>query len=982
MKQLFFCICLGSIAGLCFLTNSEDLSKSAPTQQKLVDQSNRFQNEQLSSHNHDLSRTQNIQPKSGDEKQVFNQNVPNDYKKNYERGNLISNHLASSRFNNSNPFNPEIQNTNQLEKSSKVVSQTLAVDDFQVNDNTGRVDAYSPKVAIDQNGNYVVVWKDYRNNNSDIYGQHFNDKGVRQGSNFKVNDDNGSSSQEDPQIAMDNNGNFIVVWQDERNGNKDIYGQRYNNTGTKESANFLINDDQGGAEQYDQRIAADGSGNFVVVWEDKRMGSNIYAQRYTSSGVKQGTNFLVYQNASYPAISSDVNGNFVVVCNSHGEIYGQRYTMHGVKEDPQFIVTDQISYPNAPAVGMDQKGNFVVAWRCFISMKYGGSYIAAQRYTSSGAKQGTNFEISTNSFIDYSVPEIALDGNNNFLIVWDNTSDIYGQWYINGTQQGSNSLINENGVSSVQEGTGVASNMKGNFVVVWGDARNGNSAIYAQIFTQSHTKQGTNFLVSDETVSLDQHSPALVVDGSGNFITVWCDERNGHSDIYGQKCTSSGVKLGANFLINDDTDNSNQQSPAIAADTRGNFVVVWKDGQNGKSDIYGRLFSNGGTKEEVIFLVNDEHGSVGESTPKIALDDNGNFIVVWQDVRNGNPDIYGQRFSHGAVQQGSKILINDDPGSAAQSDPDVAMDVNGNFVVVWQDHRDTKPQIYGQKYDNGGNKLNTNFKMFEGPYCEQQLKPAIAMKENGNFVVVWLDKRDVYWYIFGQRYSHTASKLGGNFCVFNNEPRHQPNSPAIAIACNENIVVVWSRLYDCYIPWLYQKYTEQGLFAQICDSTGQNVSSNFKVDRDPESSNQIEPKVKIFKNLIYYCWTDNRMPGQGRDIFACIGEEPRFISVKPGNEQLTDIPKEFKLDQNYPNPFNSETILRYHLPAQSFVSLTIFDINGREIIQLFKGDQHAGTYSFTWNACDRHCVEVPSGVYIYQLRAGNHSENRKMVLVK
>jgi beta-glucosidase len=87
--------------------------------------------------------------------------------------------------------------------------------------------------------------------------------------------------------------------------------------------------------------------------------------------------------------------------------------------------------------------------------------------------------------------------------------------------------------------------------------------------------------------------------------------------------------------------------------------------------------------------------------------------------------------------------------------------------------------------------------------------------------------------------------------------------------------------------------------------------------------------------------------------------------------------KEFQLSQNYPNPFNPKTVIGYRLPGNSFISLKIYDILGREVETLVNEVKRAGSYSVQWNA-----QRMPSGIYFYRLVTNAVSETKKIVLIK
>ena len=94
------------------------------------------------------------------------------------------------------------------------------------------------------------------------------------------------------------------------------------------------------------------------------------------------------------------------------------------------------------------------------------------------------------------------------------------------------------------------------------------------------------------------------------------------------------------------------------------------------------------------------------------------------------------------------------------------------------------------------------------------------------------------------------------------------------------------------------------------------------------------------------------------------------------------IPEQFALHHNHPNPFNPVTALRYDLPEQAQVTLTIYNMLGREVSQLVNTTQEASYRSVQWNATDSFGKPVSAGVYLYQIRAGEFVHTKKMVLLK
>lgn len=83
------------------------------------------------------------------------------------------------------------------------------------------------------------------------------------------------------------------------------------------------------------------------------------------------------------------------------------------------------------------------------------------------------------------------------------------------------------------------------------------------------------------------------------------------------------------------------------------------------------------------------------------------------------------------------------------------------------------------------------------------------------------------------------------------------------------------------------------------------------------------------------------------------------------------------LNQNYPNPFNPITTISYHLPKSSFIKLSIYDIKGKLVKTLVNEKKGAGSYSIEWNA-----ENISSGIYFYQIKAGEFISVRKCLVVK
>jgi hypothetical protein len=95
-----------------------------------------------------------------------------------------------------------------------------------------------------------------------------------------------------------------------------------------------------------------------------------------------------------------------------------------------------------------------------------------------------------------------------------------------------------------------------------------------------------------------------------------------------------------------------------------------------------------------------------------------------------------------------------------------------------------------------------------------------------------------------------------------------------------------------------------------------------------------------------------------------------------GNEEAS-LPTQYALHQNYPNPFNPATVIAFDVPATVHVTLSIFDLLGREVAMLVDGVENVGRHEVRWNATD-----FAGGVYYCRLQAGDFVQVRKLLLVK
>jgi len=353
--------------------------------------------------------------------------------------------------------------------------------------------------------------------------------------------------------------------------------------------------------------------------------------------------------------------------------------------------------------------------------------------------------------LDQDMPAIDVDYLGNLVIVWQDPRnegwDIFAQRLnLLGDVLSDNFMVN-NQIKGNQESPSIASEASGNLIVVWQDSREGNRNIYAQRFNFSGDTLGSNFKINDDLGTKPQIEPE--VDFSSKIVVVWEDERLDGGDIFTQLLYTSCEFQDTNFRVNDDTGSSAQLRSDLALNRKGNFIVVWQDKREGDYDIYAQRFDSSGDFLDTNFKVNDNIGNSLQNFPKVDSDSLGNFVVVWQDKRNGDEDVYAQVFNEGGEKTGENFRVNDDSGDAYQGRPDISMDDEGSFVVVWVDKRHGDKDIYAQRYDFNFNPVAENFRVNTDTGSAEQSEPAVATDGN-RIYFTWVDERNGDWDIFAK----------------------------------------------------------------------------------------------------------------------------------------------------------------------------------------------------------------------------------------
>lgn len=317
--------------------------------------------------------------------------------------------------------------------------------EFQVNAHTSNKQE-NPAIALDAEGNFVVVWNSYLQDGSSngIFGRRFDSNCKPLCEEFQINTTT-TGNQREPSVAMNADGKFVVAWYGPGEDNEDIFARSFGANAQPLSGELRVNTYTSDKQLYPS-VAMSNDGSFVIVWESMNIPEQgkkgVCGQLYNSTGSSIGPEFVINEEASdsrYPAVAMDGDGNFAVVCmqdKSSNSIIARLYNADGTAKTVPFEVsTIRISSITEPSIAMNKDGNFVVAWDGDPKLA-GQDDIHARCYNADGTAMGEQFIVNTTLIGPQQNPQAAINERGRFIIVWDskidpdiNERDIFAQRY-------------------------------------------------------------------------------------------------------------------------------------------------------------------------------------------------------------------------------------------------------------------------------------------------------------------------------------------------------------------------------------------------------------------------------------------------------------------------------------------------------------------------------------------------------------------------
>lgn len=299
----------------------------------------------------------------------------------------------------------------------------------------------TPALAIADNGDFVVAWANDGNLNDifDIYVRGFNADGSERFPFFTVNTDS-AGQQLQPDIAMMPNGDFVVVWMDDRgnDGFGQIYARGFFANGQEKFPVRTLND-QAAGDQRDPVVGMADDGTFVAAWADDQDRDGLYeisARRFSANGAPQLGQFDVNPvksgAQSEPAISVDANGGFVVAwrddrdLNFFSQIRASGYDASGA---PRFTdkTLNAVGGGNQyhPSVALLDDGSFVATW---IDQ---GQQVMGRAFAVDGTPRFDDLVLNVNRFRPHLRPAITARPDGAFFVAWQELNGV-GNWRLRG----------------------------------------------------------------------------------------------------------------------------------------------------------------------------------------------------------------------------------------------------------------------------------------------------------------------------------------------------------------------------------------------------------------------------------------------------------------------------------------------------------------------------------------------------------------------
>ncbi|MCB2230701.1 T9SS type A sorting domain-containing protein [bacterium] len=879
-------------------------------------------------------------------------------------------------------YPPVREATNTSAIDSRLGAGVSLLDDIAVSESVApaQFDQANADVIRLSDGGWLTVWDDDREGVRKIFWQRYSSAGAAVGGNIPIAGSTIGADYVEPKVETDTLGRVYLFYRDRTNGL--VFGRRYLANLTLDLSTYLVNDTLSDAFGGPFDVAVYPNGRAVVVWEN-----------YVSSG----------------------SGIQVRVINSSGVFVTGALTVNTDGDAASHWV---------PSVAVEPNAGFLIAWEDY---RNGRADIYARLYDGTGSPLASEFALvpSPANLTSQYTPEVACLGTDRYAVAWVDLrlgQDIYLQRYnTNAGLSGENQLLSNGDGGTVHWDVDVSVDPDGRLIAAWASFE-AMSHILALRFDP-----GTNPIGSPSVLNAlstgQRWSPSVAFDDAAGYSVAWSEVTDNQADLHLMAFDSSAApQWGSEQLINDDQIGAESRNPAIAASGNWYTLFAYGDSRRDDGDIYIRSMTHDLTAVAPSQRANQDNGAALQSEADIDAVMNDEGLVVWIDGRSlggvSGQRIFGRYVTRWGGFVGDEFTISDSTQIAVKSAPQVALNSGRRGLVTWLDKRSGSFQVYGRWLNADHSRDGAEFMISDGSAGIGSGTLRMATAGDNRFYVSWINVDaspatvHVVWYradnSLGDSFSYAPTLSGGGLKEMD-----------IDGYADGSLVLAWSGL-------------ESGvrrLYLSVLDSTGV-LAGSVDVITDSESSAAESPSISVDENdyvslawtdhrdgkaLVYYQilddsrtalganeaigsislevtktpvttaargrawfgWVDNRADG-----FNVYGANALYLPTDIGDDPDPELPGSYALYQNYPNPFNPTTTIAFSLPRASRVSLTVFNLLGQEVRVLSDGVLAAGIHDVVWDGQDSGGNPVASGVYFYRLSAGEFTRQHKMILLK
>jgi Secretion system C-terminal sorting domain len=854
-------------------------------------------------------------------------------------------------------------------------------DDMRINDDDSP-ETFRHQISrsvLTANGDILIGWEDDRNGDLDIFGQTIASDGSLSGNNQVLISDDNFFSQKMLSFARSTDGKITVVWVDEAG---DLFLQCYDSSFVSITDALQVNDNiTANVVSYPQaEFLTDG--RLIVVWEDSRLGSAVYGQLYD-------TNF------------DKVNDNFRISPNESGKLFW------------------------SPGVASGPSGQFAVSWE-EISASSSNVFLLLFDSEANPAPMGINVADLAEQSQDQYGPQVTSLQSQIYLIGWNDSRGDGGDLYVqifdqNGNKTNTNLVLSE-GTGNSTSDLYLTSSLSGTGLAVWANLTI-TSQIIGQEFTSTGALDGNNFTISDPMASGIRYNPEASFRSDGSALISITDSRDGFPHIYIQALNSDMSLSRTNLKISDDTNGAQQSESQIARMAGDDFGVLWTDKRWDEGDIYFQRCDEFGSKIGVNIKINDNMFTAFQGDPAIGSSTNGRIVSTWVDGRTDDGlagiNLFAQLIGPDGQKNGINFRVNDDAVGTMnqQTEPDCDIAPSGRSVFVWKDTRNAQSDIYGQIYDQSGNPFGVNFRINQS--SDDCAGPAVSILNDEKFVVGWRTNINDKNYVMFQIYNADGTTFSDNQIIpVDTSTNQQYDFDLSANPYSDVFVLAWinqtdteSEVHGMLIGMDGSPLSSTKIISDLPDLGFDNISvdidgvnsygvawsdrrdgtirsylgfvdagtvvlTNQLISRNTSTAREQEPSVSVNGRTAISSWSDNRSPGNGYDIYTN-STIYNPTSAEDDNNDLP-LPGVFELSQNYPNPFNPVTHIDFTIKQDiDKAELEVFNILGQMVYSEEMRNLRAGKHSISFEADN-----IPSGIYMYRLDIGNATMTRKMTLLK